>query len=89
MLEIKDIEKLINVLTEVKKEKENKQLELLQQAIKKEIIKEIENVLLHFESESMIKFLEETKNEVCFDYNYNDIIETLEDKLGVNVWEVN
>jgi hypothetical protein len=58
--------------------------------IEKEMfIKEIENVLLHFESESMIKFLEETKKEVCFDYNYNDIIETLEDKLGVNVWEVN
>ena len=89
MLEIKDIEKLINILTEVKKEKENKQLELLQQAIKQEIIKEIENTLISFESDSVVKFLEESDKHICFDYNYNAIMETLEDKLGVNVWEVN
>lgn len=88
MLDIKDIDKLINVLNEIKKEQENKQLELLQEKIKQELIKELKNTLLHFESESMIKFLEENKKAFCFDYDFNAIMESVKEKVAVNVWEV-
>ena len=88
MLNIKDIDKLINVLNEVKKEQESKQLELLQEKIKQELIREIENTLIHFQSESMEKFLEENDKAICFDYNFDVIMESVKDKLGVEVWEV-
>lgn len=88
MLNIKDIDNLINVLNEVKKEKEEKQLEELQQAIKQELIKEIENTLISFESDSMIKFLEESDKHICFDYDFNAIMESVKEKVAVNVWEV-
>lgn len=88
MLNIKDIDNLINVLTEVKKEKEEKQLEELQQAIKQELIKEIERALINFESASMIKFLEENDKAIAFDYDFNAIMESVKEKVAVNVWEV-
>lgn len=88
MLNIKDIDNLINVLTEVKKEKEEKQLEELQQTIKQEIIKEIERALINFESDSMIKFLEENDKAIAFDYNFDVVMNAIKDKLVVEVWEV-
>ena len=88
MLNIKDIDNLINVLTEVKKEKEEKQLEELQQAIKQELIREIENTLISFESDSVVKFLEESNKHICFDYDFNAIMESVKEKVAVNVWEV-
>lgn len=88
MLNIKDIDNLINVLTEVKKEKEEKQLEELQQAIKQELIKEIERALINFESDSMIKFLEENDKAIAFDYNFDVVMNAIKDKLVVDVWEV-
>lgn len=87
-MNIKDIDNLINVLTEVKKEKEEKQLELLQEAIKQELIREIEKALINFESESMLKFLEDSNKHICFDYNFEVIMNAIKDKLVVEVWEV-
>ena len=88
MLNIKDIDNLINVLTEVKKEKEEKQLELLQESIKQELIKEVKSVLLHFESNNIVKFLQESGLELCFDYNYAELIENIENTIKVDVWRV-
>lgn len=88
MLNIKDIDKLINILTEVKKEKEEKQLEGLREAIKQELIKEIESTLIHFQSNTMEKFLEESNKHICFDYDFNAIMESVKEKVAVNVWEV-
>lgn len=88
MLNIKDIDNLINVLTEVKKEKEEKQLEELQEKIKQELIKELESTLINFESASMIKFLEENDKAIAFDYNFDVIMNAIKDKLVVEVWEV-
>lgn len=88
MLNIKDIDNLINILNEVKKEKEEKQLEELQQAIKQEIIKEIERALINFESASMIKFLEENDKAIAFDYDFKAIMESVKEKVAVDVWEV-
>ena len=88
MLNIKDIDKLINVLNEVKKEQESKQLEELQEKIKQEIIKELENTLIHFQSNTMEKFLEENDKAICFEYNFDAIMNAIKDKLVVNVWEV-
>ena len=88
MLNIKDIDNLINVLTEVKKEKEEKQLELLQESIKQELIREIEDTLIHFESDSVVKFLEENDKAIAFDYDFNAIMESVKEKVAVDVWEV-
>ena len=88
MLNIKDIDNLINVLTEVKKEKEEKQLEELQEAIKQELIKEVERALINFESDSITKFLEENDKAIAFDYNFDAIMNAIKDKLVLNVWEV-
>lgn len=88
MLNIKDIDKLINILNEVKKEKEEKQLEEIKEAIKQELIKELESTLINFESDSMIKFLEENDKAICFDYDFNAIMESIKDKLVLEVWEV-
>ena len=88
MLNTKDIDKLINVLNEVKKEQKFKQLELLQEKIKQELIRELENTLISFESESMEKFLEENDEAIAFDYNFDVIMNAIKDKLAVVVWEV-
>ena len=89
MLNTKDIDKLINVLNEVKKEQESKQLELLQEKIKQELIKELENTLISFESESMERFLEENDKAICFEYNFDVMMNAIKDKIVVDVWEVN
>lgn len=88
MLNIKDIDNLINILNEVKKEKEEKQLEELQKTIKQELIREIKSVLLHFESDNIVKFLQESGLELCFDYNYAELIENIENTIKVDVWRV-
>ena len=89
MLNTKDIDKLINVLNEVKKEQESKQLELLQEKIKQELINELEDTLLHFQSNTIMeKFLEENDKAICFDYNFEVIMNAIKDKIVVEVWEV-
>ncbi len=88
MLNIKDIDNLIKVLTEVKKEQESKQLELLQEPIKQELINELKSTLMHFQSNTMEKFLKENNKAICFDYNFDAIMNAIKDKLVVNVWEV-
>ena len=87
MLTTKDINNLINVLIELL-EKEEKQLEELQEKIKQEIIKELESTLLHFQSDTMEKFLKENNKHICFDYDFNAIMESVKEKVAVNVWEV-
>ena len=67
MLNPKDIDKLINILTEVKKEQESKQLNMLQEKIKQELINEIERALINFQSNTMERFLEENNKAICFD----------------------
>ena len=88
MLNPKDIDKLINILNEVKKEQESKQLDMLQEKIKQELINELERALINFESNTMIKFLEENDKAICFDYNFDVIMDTIKDKIVVEVWEV-
>ena len=88
MLELKDINNLLECLNKLKKEEEQKQLENLKNEIKKELIAKARDTIMHFESEKMLKFLEETNREVCFDYNFVKIMESLEDIVNVTVWEV-
>lgn len=87
-LNIKEIDKLINHLQELKKEQREKEIDKLKEKIKSEIIKEIDNVLMHFESDELVEFMNDTKIDVCFDYNYCEIIKLLKEKLLVDVWEV-
>ena len=88
MIDLRELDKTIDYLKTLRKEEEERQLKNLSKEIEKELINEIENVLLHFESNVMIKFLEETKKDVCFDYNYVDIMENIKDKIKVDIWEV-
>ena len=88
MLNPKDIDKLINILNEVKKEQESKQLDMLQEKIKQELINELERTLINFQSNTMERFLEENNKAICFDYNFEVIMESVKDKLVVEVWEV-
>lgn len=88
MIDLKELNKTIEYLNELKKKEESKVLEKLQETIKQEIISEIEKVLMHFESDKMVDFLEETKREVCFEYNGFKILEEIKDKLKVEVWEI-
>jgi hypothetical protein len=88
MLNIKDIDNLINVLTEVKKEQKSKQLDMLQEKIKQELINELESTLIHFQSNTMEKFLEDSDKHICFDYNFDVIMNDIKDKLVICVWEV-
>lgn len=88
MLNPKDIDKLINILTEVKKEQESKQLNMLQEKIKQELINEIERALINFQSNTMERFLEENNKAICFDYNFEVIMKSIKEKVAVDVWEV-
>ena len=87
-LNIREIDKLINHLQELKKEQRKKEINELKERIKSEIIKEIDNVLMHFESDELVKFINNTEIDVCFDYNYCEIIKLLKEKLSVDAWEV-
>ena len=88
MLNIKDIDNLINVLTEVKKEQESKQLDILQEKIKQELINELERTLINFQSNTMERFLEENNKAISFAYNFDVIMESVKEKVAVDVWEV-
>lgn len=87
MINIEELNKTIEYLNELKKKEEAKQLENLKEKIKNELIEKLNDVLMHFESYVMVKFLEETGKEVCFDYNSFDVLEEIEHKLNVYVWE--
>lgn len=89
MIDLKELEKTINYLNELKKQEEKKQLETLKEEIKKEIIKELEDCLYHFESKKIMDFREETKKLVTFNYNFADITKTIKNIIDVDTWEVN
>ena len=87
-MDLKELDNVINYLQDLRKEEDKKQLERLKEEIKKEIIKNVEDVLLHFESKIMIKFLEDTQKDVFFTFNCDDILKSLKEKIDVEVWEL-
>ena len=87
-MNLNELNNTIDFLQKLKKEEEKKQLEVLQIKIKEEMLKEIESVLMNFESDSIVKFKEETKKNACFSYNEYVIMERLKEILEVDVWEV-
>lgn len=88
MLDIKELNKTINYLQALKKEEQNKRLEKLNEIIKGEIAKTIENSLINFESDEFVKFIEENGIEICFEFNFNDIMEKLNEIIKVEIWQL-
>lgn len=88
MLDINELNKTINYLQTLKNEEQNKRLEKLNEVLKEEITKTIENSLIHFESDEFVKFKKENGIDVCYDFNFNDIMEKLKETIKVDIWEI-
>ncbi len=88
MIDLKELNKTIEYLNTLKIEEEQKQLENLQVKIKNEIMETLKDTLINFHSNTMEKFLEDSNKAVCYAYDYKAIIDHLEDKINVEVWEV-
>ena len=87
-MDLKELENVINYLQDLRREEEKKQLEKLEKTIKEELFLKIDDLLNHFESDIMIKFLEDTQKNVCFSFNYDDILKSIKEKINVDVWEL-
>ena len=87
-MNLNELNNTIEFLQKLKIEEEKKQVEELNIKIKEEIISYIENELLNFESDSILKFMEETKKRVCYEYNFIEIIESIKDKIKIDIWEL-
>jgi hypothetical protein len=87
-MSLNDLNNTIDFLQKLKKEEEKKQLEEIKNKIKEELLKEIEDVLMHFDSKVYLEFIDKTKKEICFDYNGFVIMDLLKENLSVDVWDV-
>lgn len=85
---IENIDKTIEFLQELRKEEQKKQLGRLNDTLKNEIYKSIQNTLLHFESDEFVKFREENKINLLFDYNLGEVLEKVKDTIKVDIWEI-
>ena len=56
--------------------------------LKNEIYKSIQDTLTHFESDEFVKFREENKIDLCFDFNFGEIMEKVKDTIKVDIWEI-
>lgn len=88
MIDLKELDKTINYLNELKKKEEEKQLEELKEVIENELKKELEHTLRDFVSQALLNFINTYGKSVCFDYNYIELLETIKSVLKVDVWEV-
>lgn len=85
---IENLDKTIEFLQELRKEEQKKQLERLNDTLKNEIYKSIHNTLTHFESDEFVKFKEENKIDLCFDFNFVEIMRKVQDTIKVDIWEL-
>lgn len=88
MIDLKELNKTINYLNELKKKEEEKQLKELKDVIENELKRKLEDVLENFESQALVNFINTYEKNVCFDYNYTELIESIKSVLKVDVWEV-
>lgn len=88
MLNLKELQKVINYLNKLKKEEEEKAILQLAENIKNEILLAIENELLNFESQEIENFKNNIKDNMAYDFNVVEILETIKNKIFVSVWEV-
>jgi DNA-binding HxlR family transcriptional regulator len=88
MINLEELNKTINYLNELKEREIKKQIKELKEVIENELKKELEHTLRDFESQALVNFIETYKKNVCFDYNYTELIETIKSVLYVDVWEV-
>ena len=85
-MNLKELNNTIDFLQKLKEEEEKKQLDELKETIKRELLNELENVLMHFESKAIIDFIDKTKKDIFFDYNEHKILEMLKE-INIVVWE--
>ena len=88
MLDLNELNKTINYLQALKSEEQNKRLEKLNEILKGEILKTIESSLIHFESDEFVNFKKENGIEVCYDFNFSDIMEKIKETIKVDIWEI-
>lgn len=86
MMNIKELDKTISYLQELKKEQKGKSLEVGADIIKKDLLKELEKTLLNFGSDKFVNFMAENNLECCFSFNFEDIMRRLEETIEVDVW---
>ena len=86
-MNLNELNNTIDFLQKLKIEEEKKQLEELNEKIKQELLNELENVLMHFESKVILEFRDKTKKDICFDYRWYEMFETIKEMLDVVVWE--
>ena len=85
---IENLDRTIDFLQELRKEEQKKQLGRLSDTLKNEIYKSIQDTLTHFESDEFVKFREENKIDLCFDFNFGEIMEKVKDTIKVDIWEI-
>lgn len=88
MIELKELDKTIDYLKTLRDEEEKRQFDNLSKEIKKELISQIRDALVYFESKTMKKYLEDTEKAVAYDYPFMPILKFVEDNINVEVWEV-
>lgn len=87
-MNLKELKNVIEFLNTIKDEEEKKQLDYLKEEIEIELINKFEEVLWSFESDKLVEFVEETKRNICFDFNHKEIMEKIEEVMKINLWEV-
>lgn len=85
---IENIEKTIEFLQELRKEETKKEINKLNERLKEEIKKSVKDALIHFESDNFVKFREENKINLLFEFNFSEIMEKLQDTIKVDIWEI-
>ena len=86
MMNIKELDKTIGYLQDLRQEEERKQLDEFSRVIKEELVMHLKNALEDFESDKFVELNEQTGLECCYAFNFDGIMDGIKDSIKVDVW---
>ena len=86
MMNIKELDKTIGYLQDLRQEEEKKQLDEFSRVIKEELVMHLKSAMEDFESDKFVELNEQTGLECCYSFNFDNIMDAIKDSIKIDVW---